>query len=307
MANTLTIKSKLALFGSVLASSLLLVSSAQAVSISPLNFELNGNPGDKLSNVVRIYNDLNSEINVKMEVQDFVAAGENGEVLIKEGENTSYSLAKWVTLLPETFTIPAQSSQMVEFTVRIPADAEPGGHYGSVLATISGSSSGNGVGINMKVGSLLLLDVAGQVSENLGVSDFQAPAFSENGPDSLSARFTNDGTVHLKPRGFVLVKNMFGTEVAKIDLPQLNVLPQSTRKVDIPLKLDNQFGRYEATLAAIYGAANEPISAVTVYWVIPYKLLAVYGGILLVLLIFAIRGRKRLKAAFRVLFKGETS
>lgn len=296
----------LLLTGGVIALALTLqVGVAQAVSISPLNFELNANPGDKLSNVVRIYNDLDSEISVKMEVQDFVAAGEKGEVLIKEGENTSYSLAKWVTLFPEIFTIPAKSSQMVEFMVRLPADAEPGGHYGSVLATISGSSSGDGVGINMKVGSLLLLDVAGEVSENLGVSDFEALAFSEYGPENLTARFTNDGSVHLKPRGFVLVKNMFGTEVAKIDLPQLNVLPQSTRKVEIPLELDNQFGRYEATLAAIYGAANEPLSAVTVYWVIPYKLLAVYGGIILVLLILAIRGRKRLKAAFRVLFKGE--
>jgi len=298
----------LLLSGGVIALALALqVGTAQAVSISPLNFELNANPGDKLSNVVRIYNDLDSEISVNMEVQDFVAAGERGEVLIKEGENTSYSLAKWVTLLPETFTIPPKSSQMVEFIVRAPADAEPGGHYGSVLASISGSSTLGAVGINQKVGSLLLLNVAGEVSENLGVSDFTAPAFSESGPESLSARFTNDGTVHLKPRGFVLVKNMFGAEVAKVDLPQLNVLPQSTRKVDIPLKLDNQFGRYEATLAAIYGASNEPISAVTVYWVIPYKLLAVYGGILLVLLVLAVRGRKRLKAAFRVLFKGETN
>lgn len=286
---------------------LLSVGKAQAVSISPLNFELNANPGDKLTNVVRIYNDIDSEISVKMEVQDFVAAGERGEVLIQEGGNTTYGLANWVTLSPAAFTIPAQSSQLVEFTVRAPANAEPGGHYGSVLASISGSAVPGGVGINQKVGSLILLNIAGDVVENLGVSDFEAPAFSEYGPESLSARFTNDGSVHLKPRGFVLVKNMFGTEVAKIDLPQLNVLPQSTRKVEIPLELNNQFGRYEATLAAIYGAANEPISAVTVYWVIPYTLLAIYGGILLVLLVLAYLGRKRLKAAFRVLFKGETN
>lgn len=298
----------LLLSGGVIALALTLqISAAQAVSISPLNFELNANPGDKLTNVVRIYNDIDSEISVKMEVQDFVAAGERGEVLIKEGGNTTYGLANWVTLSPASFTIPAQSSQLVEFIVRAPANAEPGGHYGSVLASISGSAVPGGVGINQKVGSLILLNIAGDVVENLGVSDFEAPAFSEYGPESLSARFTNDGSVHLKPRGFVLVKNMFGTEVAKIDLPQLNVLPQSTRKVEIPLELNNQFGRYEATLAAIYGAANEPISAVTVYWVIPYTLLAIYGGILLVLLVLAYLGRKRLKAAFRVLFKGETN
>jgi len=291
--------------GIFLGAALLTVSNAQAVSISPLNFEVNANPGDVMSNIVRIYNDTDADMPVSMGVQDFVAAGEKGEVLIKEGGNATYGLENWVTLNPQTFTIPPNSSQLIEFTIRVPANAEPGGHYASVLASISGSVSGTGTGVAQKVGSLLLLNVAGDVVENLGVSDFEAPTFSEYGPESLSARFSNDGTVHLKPRGFVLVKNMFGAEVAKVDLPQLNVLPQSTRKVDIPLKLGNQFGRYEATLAAIYGASNEPISAVTVYWVIPYKLLAVYGGILLVLLVLAVRGRKRLGAAFRVLFKGE--
>jgi len=296
------------LTGGVIALALTLqINTAQAVSISPLNFEVNGNPGDVISNVVRIVNDTEADMPVNMLVQDFVAAGERGEVLIKEGGNESYSLQNWVTLNPQTFIIPPRSSQLVEFTLRIPANAEPGGHYASVLASISGSTSGTGTGVAQKIGSLLLLNVAGDIVENLGVSDFEAPAFSEYGPESLSARFSNDGTVHLKPRGFVLVKNMLGAEVAKVDLPQLNVLPQSTRKVEIPLELGNQFGRYEATLAAIYGAANQPISAVTVYWVIPYKLLAVYGAIILVLLILAYRGRRRLGAAFRVLFRGEAT
>lgn len=285
-----------------------LINTAQAVTISPLNFELNGNPGDNISNIVRIYNDLDVPINIKMEVQDFVAAGEKGEVLIKGSEEGvgNYSLANWVSLNPETFTLTPHSSQMVEFTVRVPADGEPGGHYASILASVSGSGGTEGVSINQKVGSLLLLSVAGQVVEDLNLVTFAADSpFTEYGPDKLTADFRNDGTVHLKPRGFVLVKNVLGNEVAKIDLPQLNVLPQSVRSVEIPLELGNQFGRYEATLAAIYGATNEPLSAVTVYWVIPYKLLAVYGAIILVLLILAYMGRRRLRMALRVLFKGE--
>jgi len=310
MTYTLTTKSKLTLLGGILTLSFLLVNSAQAVTISPLNFELNNNPGDTVSNIVRIYNDLDVEIGVNMEVQDFVAAGEQGQVLVKGPEDKgTYSLANWVSLSPQTFKLAPRSSQMVEFTVKVPASGEPGGHYASILASVSSSATGGGVGINQKVGALLLLSVAGEVSENLNLVDFNADSnFTEYGPEKLTVRFENDGTVHLKPRGFVLVKNMLGSEVTKLDLPQLNVLPQSTREVDISLKdLGSQFGRYEATLAAIYGATNEPMSAVTVYWVIPYKLLAVYGAVLLILLILAYRGRKRIKLALRVLFKGEQS
>lgn len=308
MVYKLAMKSRLASLAGVVALALVLVSSAKAVTISPLNFELNSNPGDSISNLIRVYNDLDAEITVNMEVQDFVAAGEQGQVLIKGAEDSgSYSLAKWVTLTPQTFTLAPRSSQMVEFTLRIPSDGEPGGHYASILASVSGSATAGGVGISQKVGSLLLLSVAGEVSENLNIVDFNADSnFTEYGPEKLIARFRNDGSVHLKPRGFVIVKNVFGGEIAKLDLPQLNVLPQSAREVDVSLKdLGDQFGRYEATLAAIYGATNEPLSAVTVYWVIPYKLLAVYGAIILVLLILAYMGRRRLRMALRVLFKGE--
>lgn len=301
-------KLKLALLTAVGMVSVLFISNAQAVTISPLNFELNSNPGDTVSNIVRVYNDLDSEINVNMEVQDFVAAGEKGQVLVKGSEKSgTYSLANWVSLTPQAFTLAPRSSQMVEFTVKIPTGGEPGGHYASILASISSSATGGGIGINQKVGALLLLSVAGEVVENLELVEFMPDAaFTEYGPEKLTVKFRNDGTVHLKPRGFVLVKNMLGNEVAKLDLPQLNVLPQSAREVDIPLKdVGRQFGRYEATLAAIYGATNEPLSAITVYWVIPYKLLAVYGTIILVLLILAYIGRRRLKMALRVLFKGE--
>ncbi|MBI1839074.1 MAG: hypothetical protein HYR95_02170 [Candidatus Colwellbacteria bacterium] len=283
------------------------MNNAKAVTISPLNFELNGNPGDTVSNLVRVYNDLDVGIGVAMETQDFVSAGEQGQVLIKGHEESgTYSLANWVSLSPQTFSLAPHSSQTVEFTVKIPAGGEPGGHYASVLATVSGEAPGGGVGINQKVGALLLLSVAGEISENLGLVDFNPDSgFTEYGPEKLIARFKNEGTVHLKPRGFVIIKNVLGNEVVKMDLPQLNVLPQSARTVDIPLKIEGQFGRYEATLAAIYGATNEPLSAITVYWVIPYKLLAVYGGVLLVLLILAYRGRKRVGLALRILFKGE--
>ncbi|OGY60214.1 MAG: hypothetical protein A3H06_01330 [Candidatus Colwellbacteria bacterium RIFCSPLOWO2_12_FULL_44_13] len=286
------------------------VKTAYALSISPLNFEVNGNPGEKISNIVRIYNDTESVMSVEMTVQDFVAAGEKGEVLVKEaGEETGYGLAKWVGLTPASFSLAPRSSQMVEFTIDVPISAEPGGHYASILASTGGTpgEGSSGVGVVQKIGSLLLLNVAGEVREDMSVLEFTVPEFSEYGPETITARFSNEGTVHLKPRGFVLVKNMLGGEIARVDLPQLNVLPNSVRKVDIPLEQGGQFGRYEATLAAIYGATNEPVSAVTVYWVIPWKALAVIGAIILVLLVLIIKARKRLGIAFRIIFKGNSS
>lgn len=280
---------------------------AKAITISPLNFELNTNPGDNIANVIRVYNDTNSEISVKMDVQDFTVAGERGEVLIKtENDNSVYSLQNWVSLDPEVFSLAPHSTQTVGFAIKVPGGAEPGGHYASILASVSGAGlESTGVGVAQKVGSLLLLSVAGEVVEKIEIAEFSAPEFTEYGPKELTVRFSNSGTVHLKPSGFIYIKNMLGQEVAKINLPQMNVLPQSTRNIAIPVDLKNQIGKYEATLVAIYGSANEPLSAETEYWVAPWKEMSVVLAVIIIIIIIIFLSRKRLKLAARVLFKGE--
>ncbi len=282
------------------------IPSAGAVSLSPLTFELIANPGETVSNIIRVTNTEDYSIGVNIDVEDFVAVGEEGQVALENPpENLTYSLAKWVTVSPKTFTIGANETVPVEFRISVPLDGEPGGHYSSVLATVSANApEGGGVGVTQKVGSLLLLNVAGDVEERLHIAEFSAPEFSEYGPVTILSRFENTGTVHVKPRGFILVKNMFGREVKKLDLPQKNVLPSSIRRVEVPWGNRLMFGRYEATLTAIYGSSNAPISAVTTFWVIPWKIV---GGIvlgLLILLILLFKSRKRIRLALRILFKG---
>lgn len=281
--------------------------SVKAVTVSPLNFELNSDPGNHIANYIKIYNDTDSEISVKMEVEDFVAAGERGEVLLKSDDSIStYSLHNWVSMEPGIFNLTPGSTQVVQFSIAVPENAEPGGHYASILAFVSSAGvESTGVGVAQKVGSLLLLSVSGEIFEKMDIAEFSAPEFSEYGPKELIARFSNTGTVHAKPRGFVIIKNMLGKEIAKIDIPQLNVLPQSSRKIDIPVKLDNQIGKYEASLVAIYGASNEPISASVMYWVFPWKpILAVFVA-LAIIIVLLYKTRKRWKLALKVLFKGE--
>lgn len=290
----------------ILTSGLLPAPAAKAVSLSPLTFELAANPGDSITNILKVTNTDPSPVNIVIDIEDFAAIGEEGQVTLQPGEdNLTYSLAKWVTANPSAFTIPANDARTVEFTVNVPFDAEPGGHYSSVLATVSaGPVQGGGVSIAQKVGSLLLLSVAGDVREQLHIKEFYVEPFSEYGPVDIVSRFENDGTVHLKPRGFVLIKNIFGREIEQLDLPQKNVLPRSIRKIEIPWGDKFMFGRYEATLTAIYGSTNQPLSSVTTFWVIPWKVAGAVLIGLIILLSFFIRGRKRIRLALSVLFRG---
>ncbi len=284
-----------------------LVSFAGAVSLSPTTFELSANPGDKIVNYIRVYNDQDIPIGVTMEIENFTASGEEGRVVIEKSEETSnFSLASWVRVTPTDFTIAPHSFHQVEYTVSVPLKAEPGGHYGSILVTVVGAgTNGTGLGISQKLASLLLLNVAGQVKEGMLVRDFSAPAFSEYGPVNMVARFENTGSIHLKPRGFVIIKNLFGKQVAQLDIPQSNILPETVRRVEIPWTEKYSFGKYEATLTAIYGSTNEPLTSSVSFWVIPWKIASVVLLAVLLLIFIFYRSRRRIGLAFRILFKGD--
>jgi len=278
---------------------------AKAVSLSPLTFELSANPGDTVSNILKVTNTDPNPVNIVVDVEDFAAVGEEGQVTLLPGEdNSTYSLASWVTVSPSLLSIPAHDSATVEFTVNVPFGAEPGGHYGSVLATVSTAPTPGAVTVAQKIGSLLLMNVAGDVEERLHIAEFSVEPFSEYGPVTILSRFENTGTVHLKPRGFILIKNMFGREVEKLDLPQKNVLPKSIRRIEVPWGSKLMFGRYEAILTAIYGSTNQPLSSVTTFWVIPWKIAGAILIGLVALLSLLIKGRKRIRLALAVLFKG---
>lgn len=282
--------------------------SAQAVSISPVKFELSANPGDEISNVIRIYNDGTETVNVRINLENFSPSGEGGQVVIDEATpDTGYSIKSWVTLEENTFTLEPRTSRTVGFTMTVPVNAEPGGHYGSILASIAPGAAGGGVGVAQRIGALLLVNVSGEIVEKMYVAEFSAPKFIEYGPVNLTLRFKNDGSVHLKPRGFVTLTNMFGKDAGTFDIPQSNILPQSVRKFDFPWGVKYMYGKYTASVTAIYGSANESLTAVATFWVIPWKFILVVILVLILVIVLLFRGRNRIALAVRVLKHGDIS
>lgn len=278
------------------------------LTISPLNFELTANPGDVIVNKVTVYNPTESVISVNMEVEDFSVAGEGGQVVVEPSETETYSLARWVTTIPSTFTLQPDERQIVDFIIELPQNAEPGGHYGSVLASTGGvaGSGFTGAAIAQKIGSLVLLSVAGDVVEDVQIKEFTAPNFLEFGPVPFVLRFENTGTIHVKPKGFITVSDWRNQKMIDIEFPQKNVLPSSIRKIEAEWDEKWLFGKYTATVIGSYGTSNTPISPwIITFWVIPWKILTVGGVISLFLLSFFYFTRRRWFGALGILIKGD--
>src|SRR5690606_20974594 len=141
----------------------------------PVTFNLGANPGDVLSQTVKIRNDSTSTQVLKMNAENFAAIDEQGAIGLTE-EETPFSLAKWVKFRQDTYTLRSGQEAQVAYTITVPQNAEPGGHYASVYGQLtpdaSAIGSGSGAVLGQKIGALVLLRVAGDVKEDATIETF---------------------------------------------------------------------------------------------------------------------------------------
>ena len=267
----------------------------QALEIRPPVLNLTADPGQNLEAKISILDVSPSPLIVSGEVNDFIAAGEDGtpKLLLEEGETSPYSLKKWIDPLPR-LTLKPKQAENFPVSIRIPADAAPGGYFAVVRFTASAPDiDQTGVSLSASLGTLILVRVNGDAKEGLSIEEFYTSvagsksSLFEGIPIDFTVRVKNTGSVHEQPAGQAIITDMFGNPVGavNINLDTRNVLPGSIRKFEAPLDsavIGNRilFGRYTANLTMTYGADKKTVTESLTFWVIPWKLiLAVIIGI----------------------------
>ncbi len=274
-----------------------------ALVVSPPSFELTAAPGKIITNVIKVTNPTDKAIEVSTVSKDFVASGEEGSAAISE-EDSSFSLAKWITVEPSSATILPRATANFTYTISIPKEAEPGGHFGTVLFKMGGGDkvSGSGAALASEIGSIILLNLSGKTKEEASLISFEPIAkISEYGPVSLEYRIQNKGNIHLKPVGSVTIKDMLGRLVYEENVEPKNVLPASIRKNDFIWSKKWLLGKFRAKINLAYGTDKKVLVSETQFWVIPYKvIIAVVIGLVLVLTYLTKNG-KRIRKALKLM------
>ncbi|NTV31326.1 hypothetical protein HGA91_05120 [candidate division WWE3 bacterium] len=274
------------------------------LSISPPTFEISANPGETIKNSIRVTNVTEDTQEIVVESRNFTAIGEQGSVGLTE-ENTNFSLAKWITTTPAQWVIEPNESYTFEFEISAPVNAEPGGHFGSIVFRTGAKVNPNqtGAAVAQEVGSLILLKIAGDVTEKASIESFAASqSWYEHGPVTFDARFANKGNVHIKTRGTITISDIFGRTVGIVPLTEKNVLPDAVRRIDATWDNSWGFSKYTAVLSTNYGESNtEILTASTTFFIIPYRLVGAICIGLLVMSFILYRGRNRIRLALKAL------
>lgn len=286
-------------------------SAANTLKVTPVRTDLEINPGESKTVQTTVSNLTGSPITIRPTTNDFIAGDESGtpSLILDESQYApSHSLKRFMGPLTDV-TIPANGAVSVDVVITVPASAEAGGYFGAVRFSPSSPDSGGQVNLSASVASLILLTVPGEVTERLELTDYNVQQDGRsngiffNGDNlQLTTRFTSTSSIQLGPIGKVSVKK--GDKVVyesdfNNKTPRDVILPDSARRWNIPLENIDGFGHYTVISTFTYGKTNQTIEQTASFWVIPWYVIAITVGVILLLIaaVFVtlriIRNRKR--------------
>lgn len=205
---------------------------ARALTITPIRYEIAGDPGQVLTQKMGLVNETKNTQTFYASFANFEAQGDTGSPTFTDAKE---GLATWITTEQASITLAPGAQKELEFKIAIPNDAEPGGYFAAIFWGTSPGGAPGQVSIGAKTGMLILLSVNGDVREQAGLVDFALhndKHFYKKLPVGFQYRFSNQGGDRVKPTGSVVIRSLFGWVVKKVDANPFdgNVLPGTTRK-----------------------------------------------------------------------------
>lgn len=243
----------------------------QAVSISPVRQTAVIDPGSEAVIKLEVTNDSSESIVLSPQIDAFRVNERTGRAIFGAVDQAK----QWVSALESEIILEAQEKKEIIFNIKVPKEAEPGGHY---LALFVNNRPGEGnVGVASRVGSLLFLHVAGEIYESL-VREvfFTNKKWYINDPVELFLKLENKGTIHLVPEGEIAIQTSRGRIIERktLNLNNRKVLPGYGWYEDYSFdNLDlKAFGKLQAIAYIQYGATNQQIIDTISFWYLPWQI-----------------------------------
>ncbi len=302
---------KLAALGLVFFSTFLLSNKeVQAVdsksfSISPPNFEISANPGDVSKNTLKVTNLTEKTLLFNVQTLNFEAYGIEGQVSLTE-EDSTYSIKDWIQYETGQFVINPNDFYLLNFTINVPENAEPGSHFGAAVISSGGTldKGESGASVIQEIGALILIRIPGDINEDGKLISFLSSNSTYTDPKiKFDAVIENTGSIHYKLSPQITITDIFGNVVQTFNVEPRNILPGSQRLYSQEFDFD-KFGFFNAKFSTTVGSTNKEITSEASFIALYLSRSLPIILILVVLLVLYFVFKKRINKAVKILVKG---
>lgn len=150
------------------------------MTVSPIKYEIEAFTGTTITKTAKLYNYSSNTYAIELGKSDFTAGNKDGKprFVTRRSELVfpDQQLSTWITINSDDFIIGPNEEKEITFTIDIPWDATPGGHYGAVFfkkhnSTDTNINSASNIGVNIDYGVLILVNVDGEIVTDAEVDD----------------------------------------------------------------------------------------------------------------------------------------
>lgn len=188
-------------------------------------------PGHVARGTIEVDNQAQEPLQLDVYLQDWeYTEGGSGDKLFSAPGSSPWSASSWISFYPQKLELPAQGKGVVEYTIRVPADATPGGHYSvmffeSILGKTPQDARGVSVQYTGRLGSLFEVQIAGTVERAGEITNVTIGEFAEDRPLTLGYTFLNKGNIAIRPKAFFNITDQAGRYFGRGEFNQLYTFP----------------------------------------------------------------------------------
>ncbi|MFA4930866.1 MAG: DUF916 domain-containing protein [Patescibacteria group bacterium] len=238
----------------------------------------NVDKGNTHHDQVVVENTGNTPLSIKIYPVDALTTADGAFALENEDENKD-DVGAWVKLSESELDLAPNEQRVVDFTIDIPAETEPGEHIGGIIIENKTIKEGEQLNIKTRVGVRIYETVPGEVVkkasiDNIEVAGYYPSVWSLFYKYNLKYDLINEGNVQISPDTDVSVNsNWFGhVEASTNSLDNGSIFPGKKITPEKAIEKALWFGPYNLTITSqIEGVA--PVQKVYTFWVLPWKLI----------------------------------
>lgn len=213
-----------------------------SLAVDPPILQISATPPANVQAPLTVENRGDSQLSISIQLKPFTASDrEDGQVRYLSDNEANLGdplFFQGVSVIDETgqtidnFKLDPKEKKKLTLSINLPKDSPSSDYYFSIVF-LSGEEGGGNTSSSQNIsgiGSNVLLSVGeGKISGE--IEEFSAPVFLEKGPVPFTVRVKNTGSHFINPKGEILIKNIFGQTIGRVDLAQVNILANSVRNI----------------------------------------------------------------------------
>jgi len=215
--------------------------------VTPIRVEHQAEIGTSETNVLEVRNEGTKPNRVKVYAEDW-NMDRKGDVNYARAGTGPQSCANWIQINPTDFRVEPGQNRQIRYTLTVPPGTKEGGYRAVIvfegMPVAESGTAPRRMAVHGRIG-VVLYETVGKPDIKALFDDFQVSSAKQGVTFKLT--LSNKGNVHYRvKKSWITLKNSQGAEVAKVEVPDIPVLPGATRELEFSKDLGLPKGTFVA-------------------------------------------------------------